>query len=524
MFKKTKRQKFLIIFICFSSIVLVSLLWTHILWAQVPKEIFGWAWSENIGWISFHSENMDGTGIEYKLEFDPDSDKLIGYAWASSLDSYIQFSDPEGAPNFLGEATYNPDTDIVEGNALILNASAEDNEKKINLRGNEVCSGDCSPDNYPLCLDCDDVCIAEDSETGDCTETDYQCKICHTKEAYNGSGNICSNCKNCTEIDETTAECQECLKCHKYGVAIDSQTGRFTGWAWHGLTNNLGIGWIHFDKAVLGTGPWLQTKYGDIYSGQDVSSEQEPPFGRYNVTYCIHANGDITNFKSESGCADEDFGDINLPKESNKYTNVLGKLDLNKIESGDYGLVFKTSNFEDFKSEIAGLTEEYKIFHYTDSLTIDEDLSFINGTGADGDGRKLIIIDGDLEIKKNIIYKGETPNRLKSLASVGWIVKGDLIIDADVTEISGAFIVLGDDGLGGKVSTGTHSADPELDESLLIKGMMMARKFNFERQFADFDVGSEVVQYDGRLLSNTPPGMADIAKALPVWNLGIPPQ
>ena len=52
----------------------------------------------------------------------------------------------------------------------------------------------------------------------------------------------------------------------------------------------------------------------------------------------------------------------------------------------------------------------------------------------------------------------------------------------------------------------------------------MARKFNFERQYANFEVGSEVIVYDGRIIANTPPGMEDITKALPVWRLGIPPQ
>ena len=54
---------------------------------------------------------------------------------------------------------------------------------------------------------------------------------------------------------------------------------------------------------------------------------------------------------------------------------------------------------------------------------------------------------------------------------------------------------------------------------------MMAKIFKFDRTFTDLQGvplpgGSEIIIYDGRLLANTPPGLGDFAKALPIWRAG----
>lgn len=47
-------------------------------------ELSGWAWSSNIGWISFNSDNT-GSTVPYSVTIDPDTKVLSGYAWSSSL-------------------------------------------------------------------------------------------------------------------------------------------------------------------------------------------------------------------------------------------------------------------------------------------------------------------------------------------------------------------------------------------------------------------------------------------------------
>lgn len=47
--------------------------------------LFGWAWSSNIGWLSFNSANIPGSTSEYSVVVDPVTKALSGYAWSSNL-------------------------------------------------------------------------------------------------------------------------------------------------------------------------------------------------------------------------------------------------------------------------------------------------------------------------------------------------------------------------------------------------------------------------------------------------------
>lgn len=56
------------------------------------KEIKGYAWSSNIGWISFNSTNPNaGTGASYKVTLDSQSGAFDGYAWSSNI-GWISFT------------------------------------------------------------------------------------------------------------------------------------------------------------------------------------------------------------------------------------------------------------------------------------------------------------------------------------------------------------------------------------------------------------------------------------------------
>jgi len=55
----------------------------------------GWAWSSNIGWVSFNCQDANVCSTsDYKVQFDSSNGKLSGYAWSSNI-GWIQF-DPSG--------------------------------------------------------------------------------------------------------------------------------------------------------------------------------------------------------------------------------------------------------------------------------------------------------------------------------------------------------------------------------------------------------------------------------------------
>ena len=65
-------------------------------------EFRGWAWSDNLGWISFYCEGGDNEGSEcggfpYKVTIDADTDLVTGWAWNSAL-GWISFSGQNHTP------------------------------------------------------------------------------------------------------------------------------------------------------------------------------------------------------------------------------------------------------------------------------------------------------------------------------------------------------------------------------------------------------------------------------------------
>jgi len=85
-------------------------------WENIPllsspcqgHELWGWAWSENIGWISFSCRDTMalGTGINYGVDIDEGNDKLEGYAWSENI-GWISFNttDLAGCPSGTCEAS-----------------------------------------------------------------------------------------------------------------------------------------------------------------------------------------------------------------------------------------------------------------------------------------------------------------------------------------------------------------------------------------------------------------------------------
>jgi len=95
-----KQFKILILGIGFLSLLIIlSLIIVHqsISLASSTREFSGWAWSENIGWISFNSDS-DGSPIEYAVSIDISNGKFSGYAWSENI-GWISFNESDtGAP------------------------------------------------------------------------------------------------------------------------------------------------------------------------------------------------------------------------------------------------------------------------------------------------------------------------------------------------------------------------------------------------------------------------------------------
>ena len=89
----TNRTKILTIFI--SVILIIGLIYfldnfTLPTQADSDDNVSGWAWSENIGWISFNSTS-DGSTIDYGVNIDTSTGKFSGYAWSENI-GWISFN------------------------------------------------------------------------------------------------------------------------------------------------------------------------------------------------------------------------------------------------------------------------------------------------------------------------------------------------------------------------------------------------------------------------------------------------
>lgn len=488
------------------------------------QKLLGWAWADTFGWASFNNSNCNIDGEENYLYLDsavpPGScplqpithfiqvdvdDNVLGYAWSDSV-GWICFGDQCNDTNVCnGQSECEPSdfgSDDPPGSAvqsfanLLADGTIVGWAKILSEGDNGWVSLNC--ENTEICGTCDaGFC----SNWGTSCSTDEECtfKVLYTQANFN----------------DTTAQ-------------------TLNGWGWNSNDNGEGIGWIQFNPPIGEILPWLQTKYGDIYARGDISGNPIPNTA-YNATYRILSGGSVSQFSSLSDdnlFVSPFFGPIDFPTPDTRYSNVLGQLDLG-------GLIDRADGDEtDITPLLGGL-----IYYISDDLIIGTGGIFLpqfdNGVGFE-DGSGTIIVEGDLIIKSDILYDptGGT-DRFRNLASVAWIVLGDLQIDGSVKKLAGNFIILGNaDGNNNDGESCLTAIDlagcgqilscfpgGNCDNRLTVSGLMMAKIFDFQRTFVD-DIGvpipggSEIIIYDGRLLANTPPGLGDFAKALPIWRAG----
>lgn len=88
--------------------------------AGSEHNLTGWAWSENVGWISFNSTNQSG-GANYGVTMDSGGN-VSGYAWSEHV-GWISFNESTGCPQSPCQPKLNRATGEIFGWAKALAAS-----------------------------------------------------------------------------------------------------------------------------------------------------------------------------------------------------------------------------------------------------------------------------------------------------------------------------------------------------------------------------------------------------------------
>jgi hypothetical protein len=438
----------------------------------IDTDLFGWLWSGNYGWTSlscdnlYYDEEISYCPPNYGLSFNTGANTISGWAWDSNL-GWMCFGSScsgQGAPPYgSASVTYSlmtgTSTAEVIGWAKYLNFG-ESGWVRLNW---QTIGGD------------------------DCNETGTN-----------------------------------------YCVLLDYRTRAFKGWGWAGGVNNetdligIGPGWVYFMGSV--NIPWLETKYGSIYGRANIGTEATPPPAnqRYSATYCILAGSHITNFLSETGCARPEESDYSFPSATSDYISRLGSYNLDDILSRYDSQTFSQTDIDQVLPKL--LNNKVYIFENEDEedFYIDQPLTFFNGKTLNEGGAGTVIVKGNLHISAgaNSYYENAPVQyTINNLASVAWIVYGDVIIDPSVSKLVGNFLVLGDGSSCSTAGCGRFLTgnDYGAENQLVLNGLIMAREFVFQRYYKVSSEPAEQIIYDGRVLINTPPGLENVAKGLPVW-------
>jgi hypothetical protein len=456
--------------------------------SAVESAIEGNIWSENIGWVSpnVNDSRFGPFSVDYSVLFDDETRNLAGYMWSERV-GWLCFGQ-SCADAGLGSSPASGDGSIpavVSDSGLIdswANWVTLGSDGWTDLLGDQILIGDFS--NKVACRNC---------EAGNCG-------FCFENDDNNGAGFIYENCSGCSDLS-----CSSCQNKYQHGVGLDFIKKELVGWAWN--ANNLGesgFGWLHFGEDIEPK-PYLQTVDGDVYAGtmQGTALSQ----GNYNATFLLQSSGSINKFYSEyeytqsSDWKVENYDALNLPDEQNNYTSSIGKIDFPGLYAGQYGVVDVITNQSGIPSALA---LNGKVYYHQGDLEIASNKIFKAGTG-DSDGSGTIIVNGDLNINDNMNYLDSGLSSWENLPSVGFIVKGDLIISPNVTNLVGNFYV------EGAVSTGVSV------NQLEVGGIMIAKNFNLQRTYQENREPAEKIIYDKRILMNTPPGFEDLVKGLPQW-------
>lgn len=368
--------------------------------ATCGQKMLGWGWSSNIGWVSLTCQNHNGCADHEYYVQETEYNTIKGWAWSNTV-GWLCFGETcVGLPAQYGTAV------PAEGWIATVRDLGSEN-KPIEGWGKFIALGD---DGW--------VSLSCNNSPEHCDVSDYQVK----------------------------------------SILGSFESGpRFTlqGMAGWNSTAMGGVGWIEFNPKVQKILPWLQTKYGDIYARSGLTGVEAPSF---NATYRILSGGQIEKFTSARGInfVDENFGPVDFPTPQTNYSNILGNLDLNRLLCD--GIKDKQSCINNYGRTVLNITSrpacvnqpcvdnplDNKVYYYNGDMVINQNFEFDNSTDFIS-GAGTIVVDGDLVINANLTYDGSNNlSKFRNLASVAWIVKGDLKIAGNVNNLAGNFIVIGD--------------------------------------------------------------------------------
>lgn len=170
--------------------------------ANTGNNVSGWAWSSNIGWVSFNCTNDSPAcgSSNYGVSIDSASGHFSGYAWSPNV-GWISFNET-GAPDY----TFNSSCDTA----------------------------------------------------GSCTAASG-CTACYSwadSKVYGWAKILTMGDNGWIKFNDAWPN----------GVSIDQATGNFSGWAWNANTDKSGIGWLSFncsnDSPACGSSNYKVT--GDV--------------------------------------------------------------------------------------------------------------------------------------------------------------------------------------------------------------------------------------------------------------------
>jgi len=289
--------------------------------------------------------------------------------------------------------------------------------------------------------------------------------------------------------------------------------------------------------------PYLGVEQGSIYSQGNIRAQYSPPEGNYNATYQVLGGGTIAqprvieNFITGPApfgpsAVDPSFGPMIFPGvtsdssprvSSFDYYSLTHNLAGDEVKSDStnaYGhivQVFSNDLDDVMLQDVIAKSKSLgnRVYWVKDNLVVKDVVEFANGSDNES-GAGLIIVDGDLIINSNMFYQPPAPGlSARNLASVGWLVMGNIIIDPSVSQIVGAYFAASSK-TGGVFSTGSGP------QQLIIYGAVIAKQLQLERTASANGEPSEKVVADGRVLLNTPPGFVDIMSTLPTWRFRTP--
>jgi len=336
--------------------------------------------------------------------------------------------------------------------------------------------------------------------------------------------------------------------CNQYGLDFSETNSRFYGYIW-----SSDYGWIDAHRLIRGTSAYLQTRLGDIYAQKEIGSAETtvtPPGASCNATYLIISSSTITNFCSAyEGKNAEVTGNAQIPNattlpyagSSNIYENVLGRFDVVGIETDNdsnpavdvnkygqtiirtgivnssTGEIWKDAPYANFASVGVYSVLGRKVYIANcpsgKACQLNKETEFFNGLTTPENGAGILIVNGDLNINKNMRYHTSNITETRQLASLVVVVRGNLTIANEVTNVVGTYYVAG--------SINTTQGAIFIDSNrypLTVRGLMIAKVFNFGRRFAgtvENPMPSELFIFDGRMQTNPLPGMVDFVNTLP---------